>query len=131
SWSINQPARSPRRSVKNVVRNSSLAMPSEPLIRSPRWRWHRHFEAEFLRCLEVDDQLELGRLPDRKITRPLALENPASIASGLAIGRHLVLRLTTLSKLVGASPAGWPQKPAKIFSGLPARPKTNSGEGLS
>ena len=42
-------------------------------------------EAERLGGLEVDDQLELGRLHDRQVGRLLALENAAGIDAGLAI----------------------------------------------
>ena len=37
----------------------------------------RHVEAERLGGLEVDDQLELGRLHDRQVGRLLALEDAA------------------------------------------------------
>jgi hypothetical protein len=42
-------------------------------------------QAERLRGLEVDDQLELGRLVDRQICRLLALENPRGMDAGAAI----------------------------------------------
>ena len=48
----------------------------------------RHVEAERLGGLEVDDELELGRLLDRQVGRFLALENAADVDAGLAI-RHL------------------------------------------
>ena len=44
------------------------------------------FEAERLGGLEVDHELELGRLHDRQVGRLLALENPAGIDAGLTIG---------------------------------------------
>src|SRR5262245_66342910 len=46
----------------------------------------RNLEAERLGGLEVDHQLELGRLLDRQIARLGALENPADVNAGLAIG---------------------------------------------
>src|SRR5260370_12827161 len=45
--------------------------------------WHR--EAERLRRLEIDDQLELGRLHDGQIGRLGALENPTDVDAGLTI----------------------------------------------
>jgi hypothetical protein len=45
----------------------------------------RHGEPERFGGLEVDHQLELGRLENRQIGRLLALENPADIDAGLAI----------------------------------------------
>ena len=42
-------------------------------------------EAERLGGLEVDDQLELGRLHDRQVGRLLALENAAGVDAGLTI----------------------------------------------
>ena len=45
----------------------------------------RHVEAERLGGLEVDDQLELGRLHDRQVGRLLALEDAAGIDADLAI----------------------------------------------
>src|SRR5450631_2358803 len=42
----------------------------------------RNREAERLRCLEVDDKVELGRLLDRQVGRIGALENLVHIASG-------------------------------------------------
>src|SRR5207245_9913499 len=38
-----------------------------------------------LRGLEVDDQLELSRLQDRQVRRPLTFENPAAVDACLAI----------------------------------------------
>ena len=46
----------------------------------------RDGEAERLGGLEVDDQLDFGRLLDRQIGGLLALENPAGVDAGLAIG---------------------------------------------
>src|SRR6266702_8720381 len=45
----------------------------------------RHFEAERLQRLEIDDQLEFGRPHDRQIGGFLALENPASVDAGLSV----------------------------------------------
>jgi len=44
----------------------------------------RDFEAELLRGLEIDYQLELGRLLDRQIGGLGACENPAGIGPSLA-----------------------------------------------
>ena len=51
----------------------------------------RHFEAKRLGSLEVDNQLEFGRLLDRKIGRLLTLENAIDIAGRppIRIGRIL------------------------------------------
>ena len=46
----------------------------------------RHVEAERLGGLEIDDQLELGRLRDRQVGGFGALENPAGIDAGRASG---------------------------------------------
>jgi hypothetical protein len=45
-----------------------------------------HLEAERLGGLEIDDQLELGRLRDRQVGGFGALENPAGIDAGRASG---------------------------------------------
>jgi len=42
----------------------------------------RHGEAERLRGLEVDDQLELGGLLHRQVSRFLTFENPADVDTG-------------------------------------------------
>ena len=43
----------------------------------------RHVEAQCLGGVQVDDQLELGRLHDRKISGLLALEDPTSPLNGV------------------------------------------------
>src|SRR5438270_5191237 len=43
----------------------------------------RHGKAEYLRGLEVDDQLECGRLLDRQISWLLVLEDPPSVNASL------------------------------------------------
>src|SRR5258706_1082270 len=48
-----------------------------------RW-WDR--QAERLRGLEIDDQLEPGRLLDRKVGWLGALEDPSGVDADLAIG---------------------------------------------
>src|SRR5262249_56672203 len=45
----------------------------------------RYFEAERLRGLEIDHQLDLGGLLHRQVRRLLALENAARIDTGLAV----------------------------------------------
>ena len=45
----------------------------------------RHVEAERLGGLEVDDQLEFGRLLDRQVGRLLALENAAGVDASLLV----------------------------------------------
>jgi hypothetical protein len=50
----------------------------------------RHGEAERLGGLEIDDQLECGRLLDRKIGRLLAPQYPSGVNAGLAIESYVV-----------------------------------------
>ena len=57
----------------DVPRNGSLLF---DYFSSLRQKQGRHREAERLRGLQVDHQLELGRLLDRQIDRLLALEDP-------------------------------------------------------
>src|SRR5215471_14337278 len=45
----------------------------------------RYREAEVLRCLQVDDQLEFGRLQHRQIGRLLALENSTGEDANLVV----------------------------------------------
>src|SRR6516225_8092212 len=54
----------------------------------------RDRDAERLRCLEVNDQLETGRLLDRQIGGLLALEDPAGISAGLAPDINVVNSIT-------------------------------------
>jgi hypothetical protein len=44
-----------------------------------------NFEAKRLGGLEVNNELELGRLQDWQVGRPVAFENSANVDSGLAI----------------------------------------------
>ena len=45
----------------------------------------RHVNSERLRCLQVDCHLELGRLHDRQVGGPLALQDSTSVNSDLAV----------------------------------------------
>src|SRR6516164_8492270 len=60
----------------------------------------RHFEAERLRGLEVDDQLVLGRRLHRQVGRLLALKDSADIEPGVAI--HIKLIGAIADQLTGA-----------------------------
>src|SRR5262245_54582591 len=53
-----------------------------------------YFEAERLRGLEVDDQLDLRRLQNRQIGRFLAPQNPAGIAADVSV--H-ILKIFTIA----------------------------------
>ena len=55
---------------------------------------NRHFEAQRLRCLEVDHELELGRLHNRKIRGFLAFENTARINACLVVRLSKTGRIT-------------------------------------
>src|SRR5262249_35853648 len=46
----------------------------------------RHVEVEYPGCLEVEHELEFGRLHHRQVGRLFALENAPGIDAGLAIG---------------------------------------------
>src|SRR5262245_19666063 len=60
----------------------------------------RHFEAERLRGLQVDDEIELGRLHPRQVGGLLALKDSADIEPGLAI--HIELIGAIADQLTGA-----------------------------
>ena len=45
----------------------------------------RNFQTKRFRSLQVDDQLELGRLQDRQVAGALTLENAANVPTGLAV----------------------------------------------
>src|SRR5215831_13915629 len=71
--------------------DSSLALrgPSTPSLDhlvSRHLQRERHLQAERLRGLEIDDQLEFGRLQDRKVGGLLALENPPGVNASMAVG---------------------------------------------
>src|SRR5262249_23275570 len=67
----------------------------EPLHRA----WDR--EPERLGSLEIDDQLEFGRLLDRQIGRLVALENPPGIDARPAKGVRNVVAVTAQSAIRG------------------------------
>src|ERR1022692_2129106 len=77
------------------VQRTELAALNERSTPMLRMAWHslnhlvrahnhrlRDRQAQRLRCLEIDDQLELRRLLDRKVPRPGALQNLVDITSG-------------------------------------------------
>src|SRR5690349_3929004 len=57
----------------------------DDLVGAGEDRW-RHGEAKRLRGLEIDDQLELGRLLDWQIGRSGAFENPPDVSTDIVIG---------------------------------------------
>src|SRR5436190_504690 len=59
----------------------------DQLVGAGEDRW-RDREAERPGRLEIDHQLEGGRLHDRQIGWLLALENPSDIGTRLAVGRR-------------------------------------------
>jgi hypothetical protein len=63
-----------------------LAPPSFDYLVGARQHARRHFEAERLRGRKINDQLELGRQFDWEIGGFSALENPAGVDAGTAIG---------------------------------------------
>jgi hypothetical protein len=81
-------------------------------------RWY--FQTERLGSLEIDDQLDLGGLHDRQVSRPLALENAACVESDLTVllcqagsidheaagGRRKLLRCGISAGLMRASGEG-------------------------
>src|SRR5262249_5570997 len=91
----------------------------------------RHFEAKRLGRLEVDHQLELGRLLDRQVTRPFTLED------AIDIGRRLPVCLEQLNPIGHQAAAGdevagrisgasMPD-PAENLSSLTVPPRAMSG----
>src|SRR5881397_2132666 len=65
------------------ARRTCLLWTRDHLIR-PQQQRGRDREAEGLGGLEVDDQLELGRLLERQICRIRALQDPIHVARGPA-----------------------------------------------
>jgi hypothetical protein len=70
----------------------SPAMNSRLFIRSPRRRLRVAFPAEQPGCLQVDDELELGRLNYRKVCRLGALEDAAGVDADLTKHVRIVAR---------------------------------------
>src|SRR3984893_2918411 len=60
-------------------------LPSFDNLVGPCGQAGRHLDAECLCGLEVNDELELGRLDDRQVRRFIAPENPSDIDPNLAI----------------------------------------------
>ena len=71
--------------VRTTISGHSLAL-LDDLVGASEDRW-RYRHAELLRGLDVDDQLECGRLLDRQISRLRALEDFSGVAAVLAIDR--------------------------------------------
>src|SRR5207302_9257716 len=72
-------AQSSRRPAEVSTRAASF----DDLVRADEDRW-RHSEAECLGGLEIDDQLERGRLLDRQIGRLGAVQDLSGVNSSLA-----------------------------------------------
>src|SRR5262249_21495911 len=67
----------------------------------------RHLDAERLRRLKVNDQLELGRLPDWQVSRLGALEDAAGIDAVLRppVETTVISGLSNASRVMSALPA--------------------------
>src|SRR5262245_28971136 len=68
-----------------AVSNCSKAAPLFDRLIGNGEQPRREGEAEYLGGVEVDHELELGRLHDRQVGGLLALQNPSGIHTGLAI----------------------------------------------
>ncbi len=83
---LRQSLSSGRASRRPVGLQSALrSMPSFDHLVGEQLHRVRHLDAKGLRGLQVDDELELARLHDGKIGRPLAFENATDEVSGLTI----------------------------------------------
>src|ERR1051325_11452546 len=64
------------------------------------------FNAERLSRLEIDAELEFGRLDDGQVSGLLALENPSDINTGLTIGIRLACSIAHQTAGNGEIPQG-------------------------
>src|SRR5215831_16768573 len=72
----------------------------------------RNFQTEGLRGFEIDDQLELGRLLDRKITRFRAPENLIKVVGYTSLERKQVRSIRNQAAGIDALQAGSKSKSA-------------------
>jgi hypothetical protein len=70
-------------------RDEVAALSRDHLVGAGEQHW-RDFEADRSRCLEIDQELELGRALDGKIGGLGALQYPVDVNRGAAAYRHVV-----------------------------------------